>query len=373
MTATSSSTRTETRTVTRTVTSTAAHETLRIRPGTPVLDRGEGELQLGTDHRWSLVLTGLSDTESAWLRDAATRRHRSLARGARRWGVDDARRDEITDLLVRCGYLVPAAAPRPDVTAPGGGTADAAALGALRPDGAGLAVLAARARRTVGLSGLGRIGAALGAHLATAGVGTLVLDDRSPVQVTDLGVGPFRQCDVGQTRERALRAALADSHPRTAVGHELGSAATPDVVVVVENRVLVPERHGRLLGAAVAHLPVVVGEADVVVGPLVLPGRSACAGCVAQHATDADRCWPALATQLREVDDVGGVPQETTLAATAAALAAGQVLAHLDGARPAAVGATIEVSLPEALPRLRPVAPHPRCGCTELPHRAVEA
>lgn len=338
---------------------------VRLRPGTPVLDRGDGEVQLGTDPRWALVVAGLSPAESGWLCEVAGRRHRSLEHAARRWAVDDERRTEIVELLVRCGFLVPApTAPRAqEITAPAGGAADTAALGALRPDGAGTATLAARARRTVGLSGLGRVGAVVAQHLATAGVGTLVLDDLRPVQTADAGLGAYRPGDVGMPRERALRELLAEQHTRTAVVHELCDTA-PDAVVVVEPDVVNPERYARLLGDGVPHLPVVVREADVVVGPLVLPGRSACVRCWARHATDADERWTSLARQLRERE--AERPHETTLAASAAALAAGQVLALIDGARPVGVGATLEVALPEALPRVRPVQPHPGCGCTGL-------
>jgi hypothetical protein len=336
---------------------------LRLRPGTPVLDRGDGEVQLGTDPRWALVVGGLSEAEVAWLCEGASRRHVSLDRAARRFAVTDARRAEIMRLLARCGYLVPPVPRSPGgTTAPADGAADASTLAALRPDGAGGVTLAERARRTVGISGLGRLGAALALHLATAGIGTLVLDDRSPVQTTDTGLGGYRQGDIGAPRERALGDVLAERHPRTAVVHELDGE--PDAVVVVEADVVQPERYARLLGVAVPHLPVVVREADVVLGPLVLPGRSACVGCWARHATDEDARWPWLARALRERPDDRA--QETTLAALAAALAGGQVLALLDGARPVAVGATLEVALPEALPRVRPVQPHAGCGCTGL-------
>lgn len=336
---------------------------LRLRPGTRVLDRGDGEVQLGTDPRWALVVGGLTQAEAAWLCEGAARRHVSLDRAARRFAVTEARRAEITRLLAGCGYLLPPAPPPPGrTTAPAGGAADAAALAALRPDGVGGATLVARARRTVAVSGLGRLGAVLALHLATAGIGTLVLDDRSPVQTTDTGLGGFRQGDVGAPRERALRDMLAERHPGTVVVHELDGE--PDVVVVVEADVVQPERYARLLGVAVPHLPVVVREADVVLGPFVLPGRSACVGCWARHATDDDARWPVLAQALRERSEDRA--QETTLAALAAALAGGQVVALLDGLRPVAVGATIEVALPEALPRVRPVQPHAGCGCTGL-------
>ncbi|WP_344245728.1 ThiF family adenylyltransferase [Isoptericola hypogeus] len=336
----------------------------RLRAGTLVTDRGGGEVQLGTDPRWSVVLTGLSPAEVGWVCEASVRRHRSLDQAARRHGLDPDRRARLEDLLVRCGHLVPAGGR--EQAPPAAGADDAAVLGALRPDDSGAATLAARSGRGVGLAGLGRIGAAVAEHLATAGVGTLVLDDRVPVQVVDLGIGGYEQADVGRPRERCLADRLGARHPGVRVSGAFDDAAPPDVVVVVEAHAADPARYERLLGAGVAHLPVVVREADVALGPFVLPGVSACVGCEERHAADADDRWPAMARVLRAADD-RRAPQETTLAACAAALAAGQVLAYLDGSRPATSGAVLEIALPEAVPRLRQVAPHPGCGCTRVP------
>ena len=348
----------------------AAGSPLTLRSATPVLDHGDGEVQLGTDPRWSLVLSGLDDHEARWLRDAGARRHRSLDRGARHWGVSPERQELIVRALADGGFLVRAAADRPPEAAPAW-TPDVTVLGALRPDGAGAATLARRGARVVGVHGLGRTGTALAGLLAAAGVGTLVLDDRDPVQVGDLGLGGHAPEDVGRPREQSAAARLATAHPRLRVGSalavtEAGEPRLPDAVVVVEAHAAGPERYERLLGAGVPHLPVVVREADVVVGPLVLPGRSPCVGCCDRHAADADRGWPFVAADLalRPTDDVA---HETTLAATAAALATGQVLALLDGATPAAVGRRLEVALPEGVPRVRDVAPHPECGCIRLP------
>ncbi|MFD6178106.1 MULTISPECIES: ThiF family adenylyltransferase [unclassified Isoptericola] len=336
-----------------------------LRPATPVLDHGDGEVLLGTDPRWSLVLTGLADHESRWLRDLGSRRHHSLDRSARHWGVTPARQGQIVRALDGGGFLVRRQAQHASPAAVGW-SPDVAVLGALRPDGCGTATLARRGGCVVGLHGLGRLGVVLAELLASAGVGALVLDDRDPVHVGDLGLGAYAPADVGRPREEAAAEVLRRRHPALRVGSALPAGGSPDVVVVVEAHAARPARYERLLGAGVPHLPVVVREADVLVGPLVLPGRSACVGCVDRHATDADAGWTAAVADLtrRPPTDVA---HETTLAATAAALGAGQVLALLDGSMPATAGRVLEVALPEAVPRSREVAPHPECGCTRLP------
>jgi len=327
-------------------------------------------MQCGTDPRWSFVLSGLEPAEEAWLEEIAERRHVTIDQSAARCGVPAERRDEIVTTLARAGVLVPAAASVGAVTASADGAADATVLGMLRPDGAGLATLADRARRVVGVVGLGRLGTAVALHLATAGVGGLVLHDPLPVQVTDVGLGGLRPVDVGQARDGAVRSLLAERSPRVGVEVDGGGAgpgfdpAGLDAVVVTESHAAHPARYQRLLGLGIPHLPVVVREADVVVGPFVRPGRSACVACVDLTRADADREWPALAAQLRETAEP---THEATLAAVAAATAAGQVLAQLDGHRPTAVGACLEISLPAGLPRVRPAEPHPRCGCVVLP------
>ncbi|PFG42391.1 molybdopterin/thiamine biosynthesis adenylyltransferase [Isoptericola jiangsuensis] len=334
-----------------------------LRPGMPVLDRGDGEVQLGTDPRWALVLTGLHEREVRWLCDVAAHRHGSLRRSAARHGVAADRRDDVLATLARGGLVLAPARSRPEVTAVAAGGADVPALAALLPDGDGLGTLARRAARTVAVVGLARIGSLVAAHLAAAGVGSLLLDDDLPVQVTDLGVGTYAAADVGRRRADALRGSLAALTPRTGTGAtRWRDDDPPSAVVVVADRVDRPEAFARLTGLGVPHLSVVVREADVLVGPFVLPGTSACVACRHHQAGDDDPRWPELARQLRGWQGVTG--QETVLATTVAAVAAGQVLSHLDGTRPGLCDAVAEVRLPDALPRLRPLDPHPACGCT---------
>ncbi|MCO7272702.1 ThiF family adenylyltransferase [Cellulosimicrobium cellulans] len=349
-----------------------------LRPEAPLLRRGPGEVQVGTDPRWSVRLAGLEPGEEEWLRalaSPAARRPDGRAAGP---PAAPGRRAALVRLLEEAHLLVPARRRRPVSPAPGNGAADVGVLSALRPDGAGHRVLASRARATVAVVGLGRVGAALAVHLATAGVGTVVLEDRGTVLATDVGVGAYRLRDVGTPRETAVRRLVEEVAPGAVVTAGTGAGAgapvddrvtgargrVPDVVVVVEHGAADPERVGRLVGEGVAHLSVVVREADVVVGPFVRPGLDPCLTCVDLHHADADPCWPQLARQLR--DGRVRAAEESSLAASAAAVALGQVLAALDGLVPRAATARIEIPAPDAVPRLRETGRHPRCGCDEL-------
>jgi bacteriocin biosynthesis cyclodehydratase domain-containing protein len=142
--------------------------------------------------------------------------------------------------------------------------------------------------------------------------------------------------------------------------------------VLVESLVADAGAAEPLVRADVAHLSVVVREGDVVIGPLVRPGAGPCLRCLDLHRADRDPQWPGVLAQL--LTDPGPQPQESALARLAAALAALQVLAQLDGLHePAATAATLEVGLPHGLVSRRPWPAHAGCGChwPPPPSRAV--
>jgi hypothetical protein len=74
--------------------------------------------------------------------------------------------------------------------------------------------------------------------------------------------------------------------------------SAPDLAVVVAGWVISPEDHGSWLRRDIPHLPVVIGDGGVTVGPLVEPGNGPCLYCVQLTRTDDDPAWPAIATQL---------------------------------------------------------------------------
>lgn len=71
-----------------------------------------------------------------------------------------------------------------------------------------------------------------------------------------------------------------------------------DIVVVVANHLLHPAIAGILLSRDVPHIPVALQGDRIEIGPLIAPGRTACAACIADERTDEDPAWPVLAAQL---------------------------------------------------------------------------
>jgi len=167
----------------------------------------------------------------------------------------------------------------------------------------------------------------------------------SRVRVLVTGSGPFADCLAQLLSEEGRLSSPAET--------------APSVAVLVADWVIAPDDASRWLRRDIPHLPIVVTDSSVSVGPFVEPGRGPCIYCVQLARTDADAAWPAVATQLwgRQAADH---PRITVL--TVAAFAARRIAARLDdGPADAATawrlsdrGATISA----ATTRL-----HPRCSC----------
>ncbi|MFY4723942.1 TOMM precursor leader peptide-binding protein, partial [Streptomyces sp. LaBMicrA B280] len=169
---------------------------------------------------------------------------------------------------------------------------------------------------------------------------------------------------------------LPDRPPRHA--HSPGSGAGDPglslVILAPRDEVAVhapdPRAAQSLLDSGTPHLYAGVVEGTGVVGPLVLPGETACAGCLHESRTDRDPAWPRLLAQWRSGSGSRPVGAcDLALSTTVAGLAAAHALAHLDGASPSAASARWEVSLPGLNWHSRPVVAHPacRCGAAESP------
>ena len=173
----------------------------------------------------------------------------------------------------------------------------------------------------------------------------------------------------GPSAPRATSSALRDGTDVAAQLRRVSSSVKvhapaahqcPDMVVLAGRTLPDLGVAASLSRDGIAHLAVQAGTVRAVVGPLVLPGRSSCLSCAHRYRTEADPGWPAVARTLAEHP----ADAPAFLNATAAALAVGQVLDHLDGAtRPVSIGGTLEWACGEVSPRRRTWPLHPDCGC----------
>lgn len=142
----------------------------------------------------------------------------------------------------------------------------------------------------------------------------------------------------------------------------------PDLAVLVTGAPCRPGVAAPLLARGIPHLPVTVHELEVVVGPLVLPGRSACLRCLALVGGPG-ACGTACGSPARPgVSDGDAVVAHPTTAvvdpalhAFARATATMTICAALSEECPP--GVTLEVSVPWPRPVQRVWSPHPRCRC----------
>lgn len=118
------------------------------------------------------------------------------------------------------------------------------------------------------------------------------------------------------------------------------------------------------------HLLVRTGDRSVRIGPLVVPGLTACTRCLHLAAGDADSAWPAIAGQLSTRPVARPRPLVLREAAAAAVrrlldsepLVSGRGEADADSA-----GTVLRIDLETGRITTMSTRPHSDCGCAVLP------
>ena len=328
--------------------------------------RDPGTVQFGLDPARAVVIGGL-DAPRARLVEAldGTRDRAGVHAVAAQLGVPRPDAVALLDLLAGAGVLIDGAADtgalaaldlvERDRVAP-----DLASLSLLHPDG-GPAALARRRAAAVGVRGAGRVGAIVATLLAAAGTGRVVPDDSDRVRAGDLGIAGPPIASVGRRRDASLRASIAAQFPQTRTATLRGRRALDAVVVAGPARL----QHGHgddLVRDGVPHLYVDVRETTGILGPFVLPGRTACLQCQVLQRTDRDPGW----LHLQAMAPGPPPPCDTVLATLVAAQACLHLLTFLDSGGellPPSADGTLETALPHGPTRRRTWRPHPACGC----------
>lgn len=327
---------------------------LRLAAGRTPLRRGDNSLQLGIDPDHALVVDDLAPGQAELLcrlDGQLSNDDLIAATGADR---EPALR-LLTDLL-DAGLVQPVDGEHdaPPMLAP-----DAAAW-SLRTGRGGAELLNRRAGATVAVHGDGRIAVGVATALVAAGIGTVEVHTAGRVHEQDVGTG-YLASDVGQWRCTAAAAAVRRA---STAATDAVTSGLPDVAVLTDCAVWQPHLALHLVAERVPHLAVHAREASVVVGPLVLPGRTACLRCTDLYRAELDPSWPLVAAQLAARTPAATLPG----ALVAAAMAAEQVLALLAGRgepryAPPAAGTTFEVDTLHCRVVRRRWPGHSRCGC----------
>ncbi|MFJ6756485.1 ThiF family adenylyltransferase [Streptomyces sp. NPDC091273] len=352
----------------------------KVKPALARAWRDRETVQFGVTPAHAVVL-GPVDTATGTLIDRidGTRGMELLRAEATGMGLPDGQADALVRQLAGAGLL-------DDATA-GGPRAQAVrrqpeALERLGPDlgslslvhrepGGDLRGVAARRAIRVRVRGSGRVGAVIAAVLAGAGVGRVEVLDGGRVEPADVAPGGLDPGSVGRLRAEAAGKLVRSSAPgRTPrAGEEEGSEPRLALVVVAPRDGLHawapdPGTAADWVATGIPHLYAGVLEGTGLVGPLVLPGVTACAGCMERDLVDRDAAWPRMLVQWRSAHRRrASAACDLGLSTAVAGLAAAHALSFLDGEMPASTATRWEAALPALHWQPAPVRPHPDCPC----------
>jgi bacteriocin biosynthesis cyclodehydratase domain-containing protein len=351
-----------------------------IKAGLLMVWRDPDTLQIGIDPRRAIALRGMRGAQTLINLLDGSRDLGQVLAAALELGISRQAAERVIGLLAAAGALhdFPAATVRALPDGPRDRLARELATVSLahgHTDGGAL-VLARRQAASVLVHGTGLVASGLASLLTASGVGRVSCTGAA---AEPPATGP-RLPSWPPTGRIRLGHPAADSHPAAdghpaAHGHRAaerragkgqgtrGHACRPDLAVLIDG--YLPELPSSLMAGGVVHLAAAATEAIGVVGPLVIPGQTACLSCVDMARTDRDPAWPLILAQIS-----GRAPQPAAcaavLAAAVAAQATAQALAFLDRAGPAAavINGTLELVLPDWQWRRHSWIPHRQCRCS---------
>ncbi|MEU6310198.1 ThiF family adenylyltransferase [Streptomyces sp. NPDC047014] len=351
----------------------------KVKPALARAWRDLQTVQFGVTPAHAVVL-GPVDTATGVLIDRidGTRGMDLLRAEATGIGLPDGRADAVVRWLAGAGLLDDATAGGPRAQAVRGHPEAVERLGpdlgslslVHREPGGDLRGIASRRAIRVRVRGSGRVGTVIAAVLAGAGVGRVEVMDGGRVEPADVAPGGLAPGSVGRMRAEAAAGAVRESAPGRPPGAgEEGAEAGLSLVVVAPRDGLDawapdPGLAADWMASGIPHLYAGVLEGTGLVGPLVLPGATACAGCMERERVDRDPAWPRMLVQWRSLHRRRtGAACDLGLSTAVAGLAAAHALSFLDGQSPASAGARWEAALPALHWEPAPVRPHPDCPC----------
>ena len=320
-----------------------------LKPGLIAVWRNRDTVQIGIDPRRAIALTGMRGAAVLLGLLDGSRDLAQILAAAGDLGISAEAADRVITLLAVGGALhdFPVTAYRAMPHGLRTRLAPELATAALAHGDAdgGARILARRQGACVRVEGMSRVGLCIASFLTASGIGMVVSTGRPAGLEAALGAPP-----------------PGSPPPLAGMAGPAATGRHPDLVILADvHRRELPGILGR---EGVPHLAAAASEAIGVVGPLVLPGRTACLRCLDLTRAERDPAWPLILAQL-----TGGAADppacDTVLAAAVATQATAQALAFVD--RPASASAvtngTLELVLPDWQWRRRTWTQHDRCGC----------
>jgi len=369
-----------------------------LKPGLLSVWRDRDTLQIGIDSRRAVALTGMAGAGSVIRLLDGSRDRSQVIRAAVDQGIPPEVVERVLALLAASGALddFPAGTLRL-LSAPQRARlgAELATASLANGDGDGGArTLARRVAALVRVYGGGRVADGIAGLLVAAGVGRVLPEDGTaravdpagktepaktePAKTEPAKTEPARTERARRQRARTEPAKTERKAPGTArparkaaaarAGSAPGPGSRPDLAIVVGRHPL--ELRAGLMRAQIPHLAASADEAIGIVGPFVIPGRTACLTCLDLTRAHRDPAWPLILAQL-----AGRHPDppacDAPLAAAVSAQAAAQALAFVDrDAVPGPVAdGTLELVLPGWQWRRRTWPRHNDCSCGSYTYR----
>ena len=332
-----------------------------LKPGLLPVWRNRDTLQVGIDPRRAVALTGMRGAAALLgLLDGSRDRAQILA-AAEELSIPPEAADRVITLLAAAGALhdFPASTYQALPHGLRSRLAPELATAALaHGDGDGGArILARRQGACISVHGLSRVGLSVASLLTAAGIGVVVSAGQVPGSPADLA----NQGLTGPAHPAARHGSARRSAGRSP-GRPAHADRRPDLVILADCHRR--EMADALARDGIAHLSAAASEAIGIVGPMVLPGRTACLRCLDLTRAERDPAWPMILAQLTGC--TADPPAcDAVLAAAVAAQATAQALFFIDRATTgsAVTNGTLELVLPDWQWRRADWEPHHRCGC----------
>lgn len=175
-----------------------------------------------------------------------------------------------------------------------------------------------------------------------------------------------RTCDV-QVRGHGPTAAVL-TQILTASGVPVRSredTGAPDLVVLAHDHEPPADDLAALVRNDTAHLIGGLRDREGRVGPLVVPGWTACSRCHDLYRSARDPSWRWRRALLAHpaAHPLSATSASTTLLLSTAATLAGEALAFIEGRTPLSCAGTLRLHPDDPRPSVDLLEPHPWCGC----------
>ncbi|MEU9375179.1 ThiF family adenylyltransferase [Streptomyces sp. NPDC048255] len=362
----------------------------KVKPALARAWRDRETVQFGVTPAHAVVLGPVDTATGSFIdRIDGTRGMELLRAEASAMGLPEGQADALVRRLAGAGLIDDATAGGPRAQAVRGRPETLERLGpdlgslslVNREPGGDLRGIAARRAIRVQVRGSGRVGALVAAVLAGAGVGRVEVLDGGRVEAADVAPGGLGPGSVGRLRAEAAGRLVRESAPGRAPRAGDGEGPEPGLALVVvaprdglQAWAPDPDTAADWVATGTPHLYAGVLEGTGLVGPLVLPGTTACAGCMERDRVERDPAWPRMLVQWRSAHRRRAAGAcDLGLSTAVAGLAAAHALSFLDGELPASTASRWEAALPGLHWEHRAVAAHPGCPCGAAVPQVPEA